>query len=456
MSFLLMLGLGLALSAMMLDFDPSEDDTGETDETEEDTGATLTTLEDGSIEVALGEDETGSLVLVNYTDTEDAGIGLSETVEQRLYLLPEGVTIPTGDDPEAWDGLELDALAAELGMELLGSWPISETEPTLTEPYETVTTHPAPVFVTEETITTYDIEANTDGDDIISIHPEGYVPAPPTFNGAERETMAESAIGSDGTEWWQAGADGLVLDGGAGSDRLEAYGFQSTLHGGDGDDQLFADTDGSEIFGDAGNDVLDVNGAVTAWGEEGDDTLYSNAAGAAVLHGGGGSDNIAVYGEGNTGRGGAGNDFLAAGTGATILGGTGDDTLSLSSGSIGDGGDGNDEFQVWNQFASEDGPAVITLGEGEDTIDARVWNPIGTASGLYLEVTDFDPAEDVLQVGTFQTQDTTVSGVTITEATDGSYSDVAVTYTTFDGETATAIMRLHGVTGMEASAVQIV
>ena len=44
-----------------------------------DRGAVVTDEGDGTVTVTLGDDETGSLVLFNYSDSEDVGIGLSET-----------------------------------------------------------------------------------------------------------------------------------------------------------------------------------------------------------------------------------------------------------------------------------------------------------------------------------------------------------------------------------------
>ena len=91
-----------------------------------------------------------------------------------------------------------------------------------------------------------------------------------------------------------------------------------------------------------------------------------------------------------------------------------------------------------------------------DTFDARVWNARdGEADNIYMTITDFDPTEDVLQVGVFQTGNN-VDSIEIVEADDGSYSDVRVTYTPQDGlDPGIAVIRLEGTTGVTADQIVI-
>ena len=91
-----------------------------------------------------------------------------------------------------------------------------------------------------------------------------------------------------------------------------------------------------------------------------------------------------------------------------------------------------------------------------DSFDLRVWNPSGTDPVPYTRITDFDPAEDILQIGVFQTAGSSVSGITMTEAADGSFTDVQVEFANrFAVEPGLAIIRLDGVTGLSPDAVVV-
>ncbi|MFC6760610.1 hypothetical protein ACFQFQ_15690 [Sulfitobacter porphyrae] len=75
--------------------DPDDPDTPvdpEEPETPPDTGATFDATEQG-VQIELGEDETGSLAVIYYTDTEDTGNpdDYLQVDEARFYLVPEGV-----------------------------------------------------------------------------------------------------------------------------------------------------------------------------------------------------------------------------------------------------------------------------------------------------------------------------------------------------------------------------
>ena len=144
-----------------------------------------------------------------------------------------------------------------------------------------------------------------------------------------------------------------------------------TLEGTDGDDSL---------RGGQAHDTL--------LGGDGDDWL-SGSSGDDLLDGGAGDDNLRGDSGDDLLRGGDGNDVLVGGSGADALeGGAGDDELTESGqGSTLDGGDGDDILRGGNG-------AVMTGGAGADTFDILTPDPDSGPS----EVTDFDPAEDVLEL----------------------------------------------------------
>lgn len=433
----------------------SETDTGPETETGTDIGATVTEDEAGNVSIELGEDETGSLVLFNYSDSEDVGIGLSETYELRLYILLEGSSIPEFSE-EGFGGAELDDLEDQLGLQLIGSWPLGTVLPTSEEPYFIDNRSDPPTISANAPIAEYNVEANTDGDDLIYLRPVDYVPPPPTFNGALQQVVTSDTTGTDGSDWITAQAQGITLSGLDGADLLEANAFNVTLNGGEGDDDLRGWAEGTMAYGGGGDDDIDLVGGGTAFGGTGEDTLRSFTFGNSTLYGEDGNDNLQIYGTGSEGHGGAGDDFLGVNNGATGYGGPGNDHLQVEAGGIGFGGEGNDLLRVWEQHRADEDTPVLTGGEGADTFDLRVRNPYGTDTVPFTRITDFDPAEDVLQVGVFQTSGSSVSGVSMTEAADGSYTDVEVQFANrYATEPGVAIIRLDGVTGLSPDAVVI-
>jgi len=208
-------------------------------------------------------------------------------------------------------------------------------------------------------------------------------------------SAAVTLTGGDGDDYLELwGSTRGVVDGGAGADRLQYYGFDnlgvSTLSGGDGDD-VFDLTLSDEVIvqGGAGvdeaivrlsytlsgnlffdgrsaaqNNLLTLNGVtraqlqgverITLYAEAGNDVIYGGA-GRTEIHGGAGDDELhagdgdaALYGE-------DGADLLIGGPGAdTLDGGNGRDTLQ--------GGDG-DDLLVGGMDAD-----VLDGGAGSDTL----------------------------------------------------------------------------------------
>jgi Ca2+-binding RTX toxin-like protein len=460
--------------------DPDDPDTPvdpEEPETPPDTGATFDATEQG-VQIELGEDETGSLAVIYYTDTEDSGNpdDYLQVDEARFYLVPEGVDwssaswetqfdIPGGDSyggPPS--GYELADFEEENGLELLGVVDLLGVPHVSEDPSDRIgeITANAPVAG-------YYLEANTDGDELVTFLPQDYVV---TREGVPELPVFEDTTGTEETDWLSADADGITVDGADGDDILETDNDDVTLIGGLGDDTIEARGDDAIIHGGEGNDMVQANSATveggagddsltivggTANGGDGNDQLNGYGEGPNLLRGEAGDDRLYVSGIGSEAFGGAGDDFLNVNNGTTGHGDAGNDTLQVALGGTAFGGDGDDHFTLWNQFRDSDGAAVITGGAGADTIDARVWNAGGgEADDFYLRMTDFDPAEDVLQVGTFQTGNA-VDAVELIEAPDGSHTDVRITFTPRSGGSVPgiAVIRLEGTTGMTADQVII-
>lgn len=460
--------------------DPEDPDTPTTPEEPDlppDTGATFNASPDG-VQLDLGEDETGSLAVIYYQDTEDSENpdDWLQVDEARFYLVPEGTDwssaswetqfdIPGGDNYDGPPGrYELTEFEEANDLELLGVVDLLGVPHVSEDPSDRVgeITANAPVAG-------YYLEANTDGDDLVTFLPQDYVV---TREGVPELPVFEDTTGTEETDWLSADADGITVDGADGDDILETDSNNVTLIGGQGDDTIDARGDDAIIQGGDGNDFVQANSATveggagddsltivggTANGGDGNDRLNGFGEGLNLLRGEAGNDRLYISGIGSEAHGGAGDDFVAVNNGATGHGDAGDDTLQVEAGGTAFGGDGDDLFTVWNQFRDGDGAPVITGGEGEDTIDARVWNAGGgEADDFYLRMTDFDPAEDVLQVGTFQTGNA-VDDVELIEAPDGSHTDVRITFTPQSGGSVPgiAVIRLEGTTGMTADQVVI-
>ena len=175
------------------------------------------------------------------------------------------------------------------------------------------------------------------------------------------------ALDHDGATLARRGAGGNdAIDGGAGNDRVFGNDGNDFAVGGAGDDNVFLGA-GDDLYGsdeedryDAGNDfvrggagddiILDVRGSNELFGDLGNDVLLA-------------ADGLGdeTFSEPN--------EF---GTTDTLSGGLGDDTLA---------GDDGDE---------------MTGGEGEDEFVAIT--DVSRPQQSAVEITDFDPAEDVLTI----------------------------------------------------------
>ena len=330
-----------------------------------------------------------------------------------------------------------------------------------------------PTLTTNGELAVHYLEANTDGDELISFLNEDYIV---TRDGVPEQIVTESTTGTAGADWLTTGTEGLALDGGDGDDILVAEHADATLTGGSGDDTIegvFGETgpgffvingDEPAVVIDAGDgdDVVSTSNATIdagsgddavmmyggqASGGDGNDTIDASGDGQATLLGEAGDDQLTIGGVGSQAFGGAGNDVLSVNAGATGFGGMGNDTLQIGEGGIGGGGEGDDLFNVYNFYDDEEGPSTITGGAGADTINVQARNVFGASEAPYLSITDFDPSEDVLQIGSFGNE--TVTNLEIVEDENGAFTDIRVTYSAPSGlAPGTAVIRLDGTTGI--------
>ncbi len=497
LGLLALLGGALFLGVAQ-DGDDIEDDTppeiedAPVDPQPADTGATFEADETG-VRIDVGEDETGTIASIIYVDSEDDPDNFYQTYEARFYLVPEGTDLSDGDfegrgaipGGQTFEGnpfdYELADFEAELGLELLGTVPLKLPEDGFPLPDPGTMRDVLPTISSNAPVAVHYLEATTDGDELITFLNEDYIV---TRNGVPEQVVTESTTGTAGADWLTAGAAGLRLEGAAGDDILITDFANTTLDGGAGNDTIegvFAERNGgfsridgmeptSTINAGDGDDVVRTSNAIVdagvgndqvnlfggeARGGDGDDLLSAQGSGVATLMGDAGDDRLIIGGVGSQASGGDGNDFLSVETGALGNGDAGNDILQIADGATGLGGAGDDRFNVWNFH--DEATATVTGGEGADTVSALVRGARdGEADEIYLNITDFDPAEDILQIGTFQT-DNSVDDIEIVEAADGSFTDVRVTFTAASGQTpGIAVIRLDGTPGITPSDIVIV
>lgn len=450
---------------------PDEDDPDENDpEDQRDLGATFNRIDTG-VTLEAGEDETGRLAVIYYSDSEEGSDGLDYFYEARFYLVPEevdwsGVNWETqGDIPgsEETPNISLDLAAFEEanGLEFLGSVELDgpgSGDDTIGE------------IEANRPVESWILKATTDGDDLYSFLPEDYVI---TQNGIPVTEVTEDTTGSDDFDWLRATEDGLTIDGGGGNDDLEtATGLSDvTLIGGLGDDDIDA-LSGSGIVaegGDGDDNISSLSGSDNSiFGGDGNDRL--ELSGSGIAEGGADEDRIVIYGgdESLVGYGGDGDDSLSAQKEATLYGGTGDDFIGLDNGSVGYGdagndrlqvgsgstaygGDGDDSFDIW-EFHDNPG-STVTGGAGADSYNLLVRNAAnGEGPDPFLTITDFTLGEDTIGIGNW-THGQPATGFEIVEADDGTYTDIRVTFSPSGNQPddGIAIIRLMGTTGLTAS-----
>lgn len=208
------------------------------------------------------------------------------------------------------------------------------------------------------------------------------------FGGSGNDTLI-------GASFEDADGDRIVDDG----DIVETVNASgNTIFAGTGNDAIYGDGGDDELGGGVGNDTV-IAGA-------GDDVIYggrdSDNAGVLndIIDSGAGNDQVfASFGDDSISAG-DGNDTIFGGSGAdTIDGGAGDDDLFNSAGNdTVNGGSGDDTLRA------NAGDDQLTGGTGNDTF-------FFTAGGGDDTVTDFNIANDILDVSQTTTDFTDIASV---------------------------------------------
>lgn len=324
------------------------------------------------------------------------------------------------------------------------------------------------------------LDDEDDNDVVDPVDPENPAAAINGTNGPDALTAQSSEtvngrLGDDVLSTAE-GSDGARIEGAAGNDTLDLFGTNATARGGAGDDVIFSfDILNGVVEGGDGDDTITFQPLTPQAGDPdtdtsrvdggaGDDSIVAFGIGG-VVSGGEGDDLIAVQGSLERVDGGAGNDTIFAdsadyGGGTPVFGGAGDDLITLTNspgfqiGSDANGGDGNDTIST-TTYLDSSGTTFDTLtgGTGADTFELAFNGTNETNSGVVTTITDFRPGFDflVFRGDDPDTADTLISDVTLTEAPDGSFTDVSFR-TDGGGEGAGApslsTVRLLGVTGV--------
>lgn len=409
-----LLGVGLTLSLVDLfsengsdgdgsendEEQPVEDETPDPDPSPDpgpdpDLGATVTE-DNGVVTVELGEDETGSLVMMNFIDVETGPDVPTFNHEARLYLMPEGAEMPTGTNAYfPGSGLseydEIEDLENLLGLELLASWDLGSMQPPeLGSSVLVGTVEDAPLIQSDDPISYFDVHEGYGFGNLNTI----VATTPPTETDAASVSLHHEI---DGQVTGLQVAAGTIYQGTDADDKIQTFeGTDVTIAGGEGNDIIHIAS--GTAFGGAGTDFLsethDNGSASSLHGGDGNDGITLNTRGSEGYDGDG-NDILTDYGE-NTLYGGHGDDRLTLHGGGTGFGGTGDDYIHVLEGSA-DGGDGNDTIAASAANALPD-TVILTGGAGADIFSVSPTSAsIGLSSGG-VTITDFAPGEDTIEI----------------------------------------------------------
>ena len=194
------------------------------------------------------------------------------------------------------------------------------------------------VITLSSTLATLDIGGS--GNNKIRVYGKAYVT---TGNGNDTFDVPgfgdiNSGGGNDAIKAYNK-THGILVDGGAGDDRVINGDAATTVHGGDGNDSITGQGAGQVFWGDGGNDTIrGGSGKDTLDGGGGRDLLYGGAGddhmaggpGNDTLHGEAGNDRILGDKEDDQLYGGDGNDTLDGGTGRDYLNGNDGDDIFLA------------------------------------------------------------------------------------------------------------------------------
>lgn len=188
--------------------------------------------------------------------------------------------------------------------------------------------------------------------------------------------------------------------------------------------------------GGAGNDKFTGIVEGTVRGAAGNDTFSFEDGYAAKIYGGAGEDSFV---------GGMGDSFA-------LHGDAGNDSFSFDTdvfdGAAAYGGTGDDRFDLHFDDSDNQRGAILSGGDGADTYDLTFAPGMAAKAGpgKLVTITDFDPAEDGLDIDFNQ-----LDRAELVENREGNYSDLNLHYTATD-ETGAAVdrymrIRLQGVMG---------
>jgi len=200
-------------------------------------------------------------------------------------------------------------------------------------------------IVTNAPISSFILEANTDGDELILFLPDGDSPDTPDGEGVQITSDTENKTITTGLfdDTITATADGAVINSGAGADQIVAEGDNATIDTG------------------AGNDTITASGLASIAGGSGDDMIVSTSAAPSFVNGGDGNDTISTFAYDFRLEGGAGDDQLVAAGGGEINGGAGNDLFVL-------GTDFRDALEtiVIEEFTPGEDRLVVPIGENAE------------------------------------------------------------------------------------------
>jgi len=472
---LILLAMGYAVSGMVSDGDPVDADAEgaeapDPEDEAEDTDGSLADLlfgsDDGSGEADPGgdddtwldEDETGTVLRLESGDEAAGNEGedvfeIAATPDEGEFgttALPRISDFQTGVDRLIleFDGADEDAPEISFDTD-------SAPDATLV----LANGVPAAMLLGTGVIEAGDIEirmigADEDADTGNVIEgPEG----DDTLTGGDGDDTLD---GYGGDDLLDGGTGDDVLRGREGMDSLLGGGGNDAITGGPGDDTIEGGPVSDALFGNEGNDLMFGGaGADEIYGDEGDDTIHGGDS-TDFLVGGEGDDVIFGGAQGDMLFGGDGDDLLSGDDGDDYLqGGFGADTLL--------GGAGNDRldgtFAAGNSIFGphdEDQGDVLDGGEGDDTIligaqDVATGGPGADTfvTGSYIEtaevaghVTDFDPAQDVIEV-LYDPDLTPDPVITVEDFADGTGANIL-----FEGQ---VILSVSGAQGLDPAAIEL-
>lgn len=442
-----------------------------------DIGASVIENEDGSIHVELGDDETGSIVAIKFDVAHIRG-DYSHDFSLGLFLVPEGSEVPINPTWQFYGSQSFEDAFAGLGLTELTSFELGTmdhldfgTDDTRIDPPEVTSDDPIDIIRMNMRYSEGPLlYINTETDETLSPFE-----APGVFyNGVERVDTADDYVGTSETDFVRAdgpaGTAGVAINGLGGDDHLVSYLDESVLDGGAGDDTIYTFGNNSDVQGGVGDDHILVATNSTAHGGDGNDFLFSYTNGVdgdyhgslydldgptdegTQLYGDAGDDELRLSHAAVIGHGGSGNDELNISHGASGFGDAGDDTFEIGAGSIADGGEGDDNFTISVTQGNVEEMVTLTGGAGSDVYQFDVSGGLEDLQTEYVQITDFNPDEDVLKFNAWGYA--SLDDIRVEEAADGSYSDVISEFTRHSSTgavTTTMITRLVGVSGYSAS-----